>query len=811
LDNDGNTRIWSRHTYNSGSSSQSIASNPITTDNWVHFAFVVNYSTNKVYVYQNGEHVSTGGTSGGPPYVNANPFRMGSTETSQPSIGSNFNGWLDEVRIFDINLTSDQIQRMVYQEIENKNGNVHGTILNKDIVEISTTSTISWSNLVAYYSMNNIIGNIAKDESLNDNTAFLYNMNSLLPQTAPMPYETASNGDWTQEATWLHGDVWDIEDIPNNKDWSIVHIRDNVTTSNSHTQLGMFIDSGKTLTVTGDNEINNSWYLQLDGTIDLADDSQLVQGPYSDLVTSATGKILRRQEGNANKYRYNYWTSPVGSLGATSLIDNNGLTNNPNNTPFSLNMLKDGTGTNMQFTNAFDEVGKISTEWLHNFQNGITYYDWIQITPGTLIQPGVGYTQKGTGNAGTEQQYIFEGKPNNGTILVPADDVSDAMEVVDGESKQNVTLTTTFIGNPYPSALDAIQFINDNKPGTGNGTISGTILLWEQWAGDSHYLATYEGGYGFINTLTTVRAYQHADIPIADQVITEGIKTPTNFIPVGQGFFVEVISDIGDIEFNNAQRVFKQEDLGESVFYRRSDTDTQSSTEEIAAETQILRLEFGVSSGASRSFVIGFSEDATDGYDYGLDGGLITNPPEDDMGSLLNGQQYVIQAFAPYTPDKEIDLVLHASGNYTYTLKSTEISNFPPDQDLFIRDLLTGQSYDLRNTEPYNFTSVTGSFTERFKVVFQDPSALSTEEFKSDNTLIYVNQTEDKLYVKQLTGIAREVNFSNLLGQTIKTFSSVNNQALENGIDISKLSPGVYVVSIKTANKQSIDKKVIIN
>ncbi len=39
----------------------------------------------------------------------------------------------------------------------------------------------------------------------------------------------------------------------------------------------------------------------------------------------------------------------------------------------------------------------------------------------------------------------------------------------------------------------------------------------------------------------------------------------------------------------------------------------------------------------------------------------------------LNGQQYVIQAFAPYTPDKEIDLVLHASGNFTYTFKSTEI------------------------------------------------------------------------------------------------------------------------------------------
>ncbi len=117
----------------------------------------------------------------------------------------------------------------------------------------------------------------------------------------------------------MHGDVWDIEDITKIKTGVLYKLHDNVTTSSSHTQLGMFIDSGKTLSVNGDNEINNNWYLQLDGTIDLADDSQLVQTETSDLVTSATGKILRRQEGNANSFWYNYWSSPVGSLAATTL------------------------------------------------------------------------------------------------------------------------------------------------------------------------------------------------------------------------------------------------------------------------------------------------------------------------------------------------------------------------------------------------------------------------------------------------------------------------------------------------------------
>ncbi len=109
--------------------------------------------------------------------------------------------------------------------------------------------------------------------------------------------------------------------------------------------LGLIIDSNTTLKVHSDNLVENSWYLELNGTLDLEDDSQLIQTVNSDLVTSANGKILRRQEGEANPYRYNYWASPVGATGATSLTDNNDpLTNNANNTPFNLGMIRDDSG-----------------------------------------------------------------------------------------------------------------------------------------------------------------------------------------------------------------------------------------------------------------------------------------------------------------------------------------------------------------------------------------------------------------------------------------------------------------------------------
>ena len=44
--------------------------------------------------------------------------------------------------------------------------------------------------------------------------------------------------------------------------------------------------------------------------------------------------------------------------------------------------------------------------------------------------------------------------------------------------RQDVTLTSTLIGNPYPSAIDAHKFIDDNA-----GVIEGTLYLWQQWAG----------------------------------------------------------------------------------------------------------------------------------------------------------------------------------------------------------------------------------------------------------------------------------------------------------------------------------------
>jgi hypothetical protein len=70
--------------------------------------------------------------------------------------------------------------------------------------------------------------------------------------------------------------------------------------------------------MNNDTNIQNDWYLKLDGKIDLVGMSQLVQTAESDLDVTSAGSIERDQQGQSNKYNYNYWSSPVSPINTTA-------------------------------------------------------------------------------------------------------------------------------------------------------------------------------------------------------------------------------------------------------------------------------------------------------------------------------------------------------------------------------------------------------------------------------------------------------------------------------------------------------------
>ena len=58
-----------------------------------------------------------------------------------------FNGDIDEVRVFDVALTEDQLREMVHQEIEQNGSNVRGKVIPKDIEDFTDTKFKDFNNL----------------------------------------------------------------------------------------------------------------------------------------------------------------------------------------------------------------------------------------------------------------------------------------------------------------------------------------------------------------------------------------------------------------------------------------------------------------------------------------------------------------------------------------------------------------------------------------------------------------------------------------------------------------------------------------
>ncbi len=146
---------------------------------------------------------------------------------------------------------------------------------------------------------------------------------------------------------------------------------------------------------------------------------------------------------------------------------------------------------------------------------------------------------------GSTQNYTFYGKPNNGDITLNINEGNDYL-----------------IGNPYPSALDANQFIIDNDETLGGtGSSTGTLYFWQHWGGGSHVLAEYKGGYASY-TLSGGSPAPFMGIPPPGL-----IKRPGRFIPVAQAFFVTA-ETTGTIKFNNGQRVFQNENGITSLFVK---------------------------------------------------------------------------------------------------------------------------------------------------------------------------------------------------------------------------------------------------
>ncbi|WP_196890290.1 T9SS type A sorting domain-containing protein [Aureivirga sp. CE67] len=530
------------------------------------------------------------------------------------------------------------------------------------------------------------------------------------------------------------------------------------------------VKAGNTLVIEDSVVLYIEEGIQLDGDIRLLGDAQIIQNHNETSKVTGNGKLYRERKSlHPTKYTVQYISSPVSVTGTnkhdvTDVIHTGGIFNTA--TGVYEGITNNSTHNSHSYSTdpygATDSPLTMSNYWFWKFRNGTVYTDWQFVRDASVeVFTGEGFSTKGTGR---DEIYVFIGTPN------------------DGNYSLNVTANTeNLLGNPYPSAMDAHKFINDNLP-----IIEGTLHFWDHVSATSHDIEDYEGGYGYLNLSTAVAAVHISD----SNTNLIGAKLPKKHLTVGQGFFVKTNND-GNIIFNNNQRIHKTEDNDESILLRNP------------IPSRLLKISMGHYKNeekiGTRQIAIAFKEGLSTAHDNGYDSKMVDIHNTDFYWKFDNNENnYVIATVSKFHLDQEIPLVVKAehSGKYLFKIDEKKAIN----AKVFLKDSYYGMSYELTE-EPLEYIIDQGEHENRFSVIFKPLGHfnLGIENNPLENIQLFYAKDQKEIVVR--TNQALEyISMFNLIGQKVLE-QNISENKTEYRIPVKEtISNGIYGVRIKTKN-----------
>jgi hypothetical protein len=512
------------------------------------------------------------------------------------------------------------------------------------------------------------------------------------------------------------------------------------------------ISPGNTLTVAQGSTVTVENYISVNGSGNLVVESG---GSLLQLRDDAvnTGNItIRRNTTPVTKFDFTYWASPVSGVTLSDL---------------SPNTLR-------------DKYFSFNT----GIQNWQTELDGV-----TNMQPGVGYAVRSPQSFSTTAPSVFasnlQGIPNNGVITVP----------VSAPNAGSVAL----IGNPYPSALDADAFIQQNST-----VLGGALYFW------THNTPIANNIYN---------ANDYAVYTLFGGTGTSGSPTPTGQIASGQGFFVDLASG-GNITFNNSQRIAGSN----NQFFRANtpkgkvvslgtatQTQTASTSSTTAVETNKNRIWLNLTNdqGAYSQALLGYAAPATDGQDKLWDATYFDGFANViGFYSLLDGNRFTVQAKGIPQNATEDSFLLGYRSNISgaFSISLDNLDGLFEDMDaILLIDRLTGQNQNLKEGS-YTFTTQKGVFDDRFIIQFANQTlSLEDSNLLTENE-VKVYRSGAQLQIESNIDLLDQVSIFDLTGKRLFIKSSVDSNAL---ILPANLQSGVLLAKIKLQNGKTVTKKVV--
>ena len=370
----------------------------------------------------------------------------------------------------------------------------------------------------------------------------------------------------------------------------------------------------------------------------------------------------------------------------------------------------------------------------------VSSQSWIRVFAGTSLVATTGYTV-----AYTDSNTIYsEGALSYGTI-------TPSISSTDQE--------WNLVGNPYPSALNADDFLTANAPAT-TPSIYGTLYFWDESANfNANDYASWNGtGYTF-----------------------NGGKVPNGYIGTGQAFFVQSKTKTSNtITFNNAMR-----EKNNTQFF-------------IPPIENVQRLKISVTNpnGDFNEILIGFLNEATYGVDNLYDGHKLQGNPDLSFYSMIPGydRNLVIQALPPLTLEEIIPVGLDVGISGKYQFKVELIENFDVTTEIYLEDKAVAKLTDLRNTDTYEFTLDKGVTDERFVIKFK-PQTIDIEENLSgeDGKEPIIAIQGKTLFVESRSDFSGTLRVQDLLGKELQSKLITNSHFETLELNYAK---GYYIISI---------------
>ncbi|WP_291100396.1 MULTISPECIES: T9SS sorting signal type C domain-containing protein [unclassified Flavobacterium] len=508
-------------------------------------------------------------------------------------------------------------------------------------------------------------------------------------------------------------------------------------------------------------------------------------------------------------YDHTFGANPINSA---SLVQLNNVVTNNNSGKINYNRMTNTAVISTDYTYWSSPVLPQTLGGLSKNQSlSSNYYsfdvpsqNWKQESPTTSMVAGIGYIVGGPKSTSAVSTYLapFYGVPNNGAISLAGTIVPNS---------------SYLLGNPYPSAINADTFLNENAT-----VLNGTLYFW------THNTAMQDRTLIGIDPVTGLTkagsgAYAYTQDDYASYNVTGGVgiapgitakanslgrntNIPSGKIAAGQGFFASsLVNPTGSaIVYNNDIRVAGTTStiVNNSQFFKTSNTKGKTTN---AVEKHRVWLSLSNSQGAFKQALVGYVTGATNEYDSRFDGESFDGNEFVDFYSINQDKNLVIQGRAlPFDETDEVPLGYRTTIDGTFIINIDQTDGLLANQAIFIEDKLSNTIFDLKSGE-YTFTTVPGTFNDRF-ILRYTSKTLGAKKFDTLENTVLVSNTNKQIKINSSAETIDKVLVYDLLGRQIYQKNKVNS----NELSILGLTSGHQVVVVKTVlqNGQVVSNKI---